>query len=64
MESYTLLFKIRRKIMRYCPKFKMQVEEKICCYHCIFWVIFHENQCDYDKWHPGLKKGKDEQHTC
>lgn len=48
--------------MRWCPKFKINVEEnwKGNCPNCIFWKPENiDNNCDYNNWKPGLKKGKD-----
>ena len=51
--------------LRKCPKDKIDVSEEFFCSGCVFnkrnpfkGMFFSE--CDYDKWNPGLRKGKDE----
>ncbi len=45
--------------MIWCEKYKINVnyKSKEMCPSCIFWKK-EEKKCYYDKWLPGLKKGK------
>lgn len=47
------------EIMIYCDKIKDYVDQEERCFNCIFYKII-EDTCDYENWHPGLKKDKDE----
>jgi hypothetical protein len=54
-----------KKMQIYCRKYKHNVEtEAECmCITCIFWrldIDSRNRSCEYELWHPGLKKGKDE----
>lgn len=48
----------------YCEKYKIDVnpEWKGNCPSCIFWHPERKDKCDYKKWHPGLKKVKNDKY--
>lgn len=41
--------------MRWCPKYKINVDEGFNCNEC----IFNKGECEYKNWLPGLKKGRE-----
>jgi len=46
--------------MRYCPKRKEEVDEKMVCLEkCTFWHPEKLFPCTFKNWVPGLKKGRD-----
>jgi len=52
--------------MRWCPKYKINVEEFIDsnCLGCIFCILIYGKgkrkvKCQYEDWYPGLIKGRD-----
>jgi len=44
--------------MIYCVKIRDYIEQDEKCINCIFY-LYDEDTCDWENWHPGLKKGKD-----
>jgi hypothetical protein len=48
--------------MIYCKKIENYVDQDEKCDACIFYLI-KEDSCDWENWHPGLKKGKDESNS-
>jgi hypothetical protein len=46
-------------MLRWCPKYKLNIEETFDCINCIFWKPERiSNPCWFDKWIPGLVKDK------
>ena len=48
--------------MIYCERINEYVDQEEKCIACIFYLP-NEDTCDWENWHPGLKKGKDESNT-
>lgn len=50
----------------YCGKYghNVETEAECMCPTCIFWKQSIPDstpyRCEYNQWHPGLKRGKDE----